>query len=101
MPPYARFFKDLCTTKKAASVPKITFLAFVTHQIPMKYKDPSCPTISVVIGDQHIHRALFDLGAIVNLISFTKYERLGLGELKPAKMVIQLVDGLIRLPSDV
>jgi len=28
---------------------------------------------------------LLDLGASVNLIPFTKYERLGLGELKPNK----------------
>ena len=26
MPPYARFLKDLCTTKKATSVPKKAFL---------------------------------------------------------------------------
>ena len=56
MPPYARFLKDLCTTKKATSVPKKAFLAssassIISHKIPMKYKDPDCPTISIVIGD--------------------------------------------------
>ena len=54
----------------------------------MKYKDSGCPTISIVIGDQLIHRALLDLGASVNLIPFTKYERLKSGELKPTKMAI-------------
>jgi len=41
---------------------------------------------------------LLDLGASVNLKPFTEYERLGLGQLKPTKMVIQLVDRLTRLP---
>ena len=95
MPPYARFLKDLCTTKRATNVPRKTFLAssasasaILSHQIPVKYKNPGCSTISIVIRDHLIHRALLDLGARVNLIPFTEYERLGLGDLKPTKMVI-------------
>jgi len=64
----------------------------------VKYKDSGCPTISIVIGDQLIHKALLDLGTSVNLIPFTKYERLGLVELKSTKMVIQLADRSTRLP---
>ena len=67
----------------------------------MKYKDPGCPTISIAIEDQLIHRALLDSGANVNLTLFTKYERLELGELKPIEMVIQLVDRSIRLPRGI
>jgi len=67
----------------------------------VKYKDFSYPTISIVIGDQLIHRASPNSGANVNLIPFIEYERLGLGELKPTKMVIQLADRLTRLPRDV
>ena len=93
MPSYARFLKDLCTTKRATNVPKKVFLAsgasfILSHQIPVKYKDSGRPIISIAIGGQLIHRALLDLGASVNLIPFTEYERLGLGELKPTKMVI-------------
>jgi len=44
-----------------------------------------------------MQRALLDLEASVNLVSFTKYERLGLGELKPTKIVIQLADRTTRL----
>ena len=99
-------FKDLCTTKRATNVPRKGFLAsgassILSHPIPVKYKDPSYPTISIVIGDQLIHQALLDLGASVNLIPFIEYERLGLGELKPTKIVIQLVDRSIRLPRGI
>ena len=41
------------------------------------------------------------MGASVNLIYFIEYERLGLGELKPTKMVIQLADRSTRLPRDI
>ena len=44
---------------------------------------------------------MLDLGASVNLLPFTEYERLGLGELKPAKMVIQLADRSTRLSRGV
>ena len=75
MPPYARFLNDLCATKRAIGVPKKAFLAscansIISHQIPVKYKDPGSPTVPIVIGDQLIHRALLDLGASVNLIPF-------------------------------
>ena len=54
----------------------------------MKYKHPGGFTISIVIWDQLIHRSLLDLGASIKLILFIKSKRLGLGELKPIKMVI-------------
>ena len=93
VPPHARFLKDLCTTKKETDVHKKAFLtsgaSSILSQISVRYKDPGCPIVSIVIGDQLIHRALLDLGASVNFIPFTEYGMLELGELKPTKMVIQ------------
>ena len=93
MPQHTRIVKDLCTTKRATSVAKKTFLSsnassILCHYIPVKYNDPGYATIFIVIRDQLIHRALRDLGANVNLIPFNEYKRLGLGELKPTKLVI-------------
>ena len=105
MLPYAKFLKELFTTKTTTGVPKKVFLISgansIPSQIPVKYKDPSCPTVSIVIGDQLIHKVLLDLGAIVNLIPFTEYERLELGELKPTKMIIQLAVRLTRVPRGI
>ena len=86
MPPYTRFLKHLCTTKRVTSIWKKPFLVpganfIIFHQIPVKYKDPSCPTISIVIEHQLIHKALLDLGANVDLLPFSEFESLGLGEL--------------------
>ena len=41
------------------------------------------------------------MGASVNLLLFTVYERLGLGELRPTKIVLQLADRSTRIPQDV
>jgi len=84
MPPYAKFLKELSTTKKTINVPKKAFLAsnvssIISHQIPAKHKDRGYPTSSIVIVDQTIH---LDLGANINLLPYPVYERLGLGELK-------------------
>ena len=46
-------------------------------------------------------QALLDLETSVNLLLFTEYERLELGELKPTKMVFQLANRLTRLPGGV
>ena len=56
IPSYARFLKDLCTTKRATNVLRKHFLAssasyILSHQISVIYKDPSYLTISIVTGD--------------------------------------------------
>ena len=102
IPSYAKFLKDLCTVKRKIHVQKKAFLtenvsAIINHGMPKKYKDPGCPTISCMIGDHRVKHALLDLGASVNLIPFSVYEQLGLGELKPTKTTLQLGNRSIRI----
>ena len=66
VPSYAKFLKDMCTKKRNANVPKKVFLAsniseLLTGPILVKYKDPRSPTISYIIGQTTINRALLDL----------------------------------------
>ena len=58
----------------------------------MKHKDPGSPIISVNIGGIYIDKALLDLGASVNLLSYSVYKHLGLGELKPTNITLSLAD---------
>ena len=51
--------------------------SIIQTNIAPKYKDPGCPTISIVIGGKRVERALLDLGASVNLLPFSVYEELG------------------------
>ncbi|RVX09309.1 Gag-Pol polyprotein [Vitis vinifera] len=49
-------------------------------------------TISVNIGGTHVGKALLDLGASVNLLPYSVYKQLGLGELKPTSITLSLAD---------
>jgi len=56
---YTKFLKDMCTKKRKTNVPKKMFLAAnisenLSGPIPVKYKDPGCPTISCTIGQIEI-----------------------------------------------
>ncbi|RVW78221.1 Retrovirus-related Pol polyprotein from transposon 17.6 [Vitis vinifera] len=83
VPTYAKFLKDLCTIKRGLNVNKKAFLteqvsAIIQYKSPLKYKDPGCPTISVIIGGKVVEKALLDLGASVNLLPYSIYKQLGL-----------------------
>ncbi|RVW88188.1 Retrovirus-related Pol polyprotein from transposon 17.6 [Vitis vinifera] len=97
VPTYAKILKDLCTVKKGLIVTKKAFLteqvsAIIQCKSPVKYKDPGCPTISVNIGGTHVEKALLDLGASVNLLPYSVYKKLGLGELKPTAITLSLAN---------
>ncbi|XP_077228486.1 uncharacterized protein LOC143861442 [Tasmannia lanceolata] len=86
------------------NVPKKAFLAanvssILSHQMVAKYKDPGCPTISCTIGNTQIDHALLDLRASVNLIPFSVFKQLGLGDLKPTTITLQLADRTIKTPK--
>ena len=104
VPTYAEFLKDLCTVKKGLNVNKKAFLteqvsAIIECKTPVKYKDPGCSTISVNIGGISVEKALLDLGASVNLLPYSMYKQLGLGELKPTSITLSLADRSIKIPK--
>ncbi|KAL6348084.1 hypothetical protein AAG906_039239 [Vitis piasezkii] len=93
VPTYAKFLKDLYTVKRRIKLSKKAFLteqvsAIIENKAMVKYKDPGCPTISVQIGDSFVERALLDLGASVNLLPYSIYKQLGLGELKATTITL-------------
>ena len=78
VPTYEKFLNDLCTVKRGLNVDKKAFLteqvsAIIQCKTLVKYKDPSCPTISVNIGGTCMEKALLDLGASVNLLPYSMY----------------------------
>ena len=106
VPAYAKFLKDLCTIKKGLGIEKRAFLteqvsAIIQSKNPVKYKDPGSPTISVNIGGTCIDKALLDLGASVNLLPYSVYKQLGLGELKPTNITLSLVDRSVKIPKGI
>ncbi|RVW81020.1 Retrovirus-related Pol polyprotein from transposon 17.6 [Vitis vinifera] len=65
---------------------------------PVKYKDSGCPIISVMIRGKLVEKTLLNLGASVNLLPYSVYKQLGLGELKPTSITLSLVDRSVKIP---
>jgi hypothetical protein len=108
IPAYAKFLKDLCTQKRKSRnhIPEKVLLTenvsyLIQHNTPPKFKDPGSPTISCIIGQSEIDKALLDLEAGVNLLPYLVYQQLGLEELKPTTVILQLADRSIKKPRGV
>ena len=106
VPTYAKFLKDLCTIKKGLGIEKKAFLteqvsAIIQSKYPIKYKDPGSPTIPVNIGGNSIDKSLLDLRASVNLMPYSVYMQLGLGELKPTHITLSLADRSVKIPKGI
>ena len=92
--------------QRRTSVKKGVFLAnqvsaIIRNELPLKLKDPSTPTISCIISERKINNALLDLRSSVNLLPFTIYQQLGLEELKPTRMTLQLAIRLVKYPRGI
>jgi hypothetical protein len=103
---YAKFLKEFCTNKrmfqeheKVALTEEVSVM--LLRKLPLKLKDSGSFTIPCRIGDQTFKRALLDLGVGVSLMPYTMYEMLGLGELQPTSITLQLADRSIKRPRGI
>ena len=48
-----------------------------------------------------MEKTLLDLGASVNLLPYSVYKKLGLGELKPTAITLSLADRSVKIPRGV
>ena len=51
------------------------------------------------IGGTCVGKSLLDLGASVNLLPYSVYKKLGLGEFKPTTITLSLVDRSVKIPK--
>ena len=96
---YAKFLKELCTTNrkhKLQGCEKVRFgenvSAILQRKIPTKCKDPCMFTISYTLGNTKFENTMIDLGASINVLSYSIYVSLKLGLLIKTGVVIQLAD---------
>ena len=75
--------------------------SLIRNNLPPKYKDLGSPTISIVVGKLKLGHALVDLGASVNLLPYSVYVELGLGELEPTNITLQLADCSVKIPRGI
>ncbi|KAJ9552285.1 hypothetical protein OSB04_016330 [Centaurea solstitialis] len=101
VPSYARFLKELVANKARMGTEEITFLnaeCSATLSDTLKKGDPGSFIIPCYFGKSVSCRALADLGASINLMPLSFYQKLGLNDLKSTRMTIQLADRSIKYP---
>ncbi|XP_022032673.1 uncharacterized protein LOC110933775 [Helianthus annuus] len=106
MPKYAKFLKDLLRNKeKLRELSNVPLnggcSAVVLNKLPEKLTDPSIFTIPCLFGSNTNTRALAELGASINLMPFSLYEKLDLGELSPTRMTLSLADRSVKYPRGI
>ncbi|KAM2646855.1 hypothetical protein TB1_000166 [Malus domestica] len=79
VPKYAKFLKELCTNKRRFNDQETVALSeevldVLQRKLPPKLKDAGSFTIPCVIGGKEFGRALYDLGASINLMPYPVYE---------------------------
>ncbi|KAJ9556305.1 hypothetical protein OSB04_010919 [Centaurea solstitialis] len=104
MPNYVKFLKDILSKKRKLNEFETVALtqecsAILTCKIPPKLKDPGSFTIPCSISGQEVGLALCDLGASINLMPLSVFNKLGIGEVRPTTVTLQLADRSIAYPK--
>ncbi|KAJ9539557.1 hypothetical protein OSB04_032290 [Centaurea solstitialis] len=104
MPNYVKFLKDILSKKRKLNEFETVALtqecsAILTCKIPPKLKDPGSFTIPCSIGSQEVGLALCDLGASINLMPLSVFNKLGIGKVRPTTVTLQLADRSIAYPK--
>ncbi|KAJ9560618.1 hypothetical protein OSB04_005778 [Centaurea solstitialis] len=104
MPNYVKFLKDILNKKRRLSEFETVALtkecsALLTSKIPPKQKDPGSFTIPCSIGGKEVGHALCDLGASVNLMPLSVFNKLEIGEVRSTTVTLQLADRSIVFPK--
>ena len=106
MPGYMKFMKDVLSKKKMLGDYETVALlkecsAILKKKFPPKLKDPGSFTIPCAIGNAVFKRALCDLGAGINLMSWAIFKKLKLGEARPTTTTLYLADRSLTHPCGI
>ncbi|XP_076931760.1 uncharacterized protein LOC143597020 [Bidens hawaiensis] len=106
MSKYARFLKDLLKQKESLEELSAVPLngecsAVVLNKVPEKLPDPGVFTFPCLFGRDTSCQALVDLGASINLMPYSLYEKLSLVELTPTRISLSLADRLVKYPRGI
>ncbi|KAM1216920.1 hypothetical protein ACFX2J_013150 [Malus domestica] len=106
VPRYAKFLKELCTSRRRISNKEVVQVsenvsAMLQRKLPPKCKDPGSFTIPCVIGKTKFEQCMLDLGAAINVMPYSIYASMNLGELKNDGVIIQLADRSNAYPKGV
>src|ERR1044072_3191608 len=104
MPQYAKFMKEILSKKRQLSemdeVVAMTeeISAIIQKKPPVKMKDPEKFMLPVEFEGKEESNGMIDLGASVNLMPLSMFERLNIGELKSTRIKLELANGSFVIP---
>ncbi|XP_056695377.1 uncharacterized protein [Spinacia oleracea] len=103
MPSYTRFLKEILSGKRDLDVKETVNLtenysAIILNKTPPKLKDPGSFSISCAIKELEISNSMYDLGASVNILPFSVFAKLDVGDLVPTNITLQLADRSVKYP---
>ena len=75
--------------------------AILQKKLPPKLKDLGSFITPCAIGNAVFERALCDLGASINLMSWSIFKKLKLGEARPTTVTLQLADRSVTHPHGI
>ncbi|KAL7609835.1 hypothetical protein Lser_V15G12894 [Lactuca serriola] len=106
MPKYAKFLKELLTNrKKMEEVKKVVlnenFLAAMLNKLPKKKGELGSLTLSCQFRNLSTIHELADLGASVNLMSYSFFKKLDLPEPRSIRMAIHLANKTVTFPRGI
>ncbi|KAA3490765.1 bromodomain-containing protein [Gossypium australe] len=99
-----KFMKDIMSKKKILSEYETITLtkkcnAFLQNKLPPKLKDPGSFTMPCNIRESYCGKTLCNLGATINLIPKSIFKLLGIGEVRPTIVTLQLVNRSLAYPK--
>nr|XP_009770388.1 PREDICTED: uncharacterized protein LOC104221097 [Nicotiana sylvestris] len=97
MPSYAKFLKEILSSKRKLEKVSVVKLiekcsAILQNKLPQKLGDSGSFIIPCTVGCTHFEKALWNSGASINLIPFSIFRKLELGEMKDTGVSLQLAD---------
>ena len=97
IPGYMKFMKDILSKKrKFGDYETVALLeecsAILQKKLPPKLKDPGSFTFPCAIGNAVFEIAMCDLGTSINLMPWSIFKKMKLGEARPTTVTLQLAD---------
>ncbi|KAL0315257.1 UNVERIFIED_CONTAM: hypothetical protein Scaly_2873000 [Sesamum calycinum] len=106
MPSYAKVLKEVISNKRKWEGGEMVKLneecsIILQNKLPPKLNDPGSFSIPCTIGNTNFDKVLCDLRVSVNLMSYSIFEKVGMHELTPTIITLQLADRSIKYPRGI
>lgn len=100
IPIYAKTIKGLCikkprrriTNNPTVQVVGTLFELLSGREAPVKYEDPRNPIVIVKINGQTFSNVTVDLGDVINILTTTTCQKLGITSVEPTSTFLELAE---------